>query len=55
MAERFEDWSDDLAAGRSLSDQTGLSEIKEELDAFARGLTVEEYEQERRERAHNSN
>lgn len=50
MTERFEDWSEELAAGRSLAEQTGLDEIREELAAYARGLTVEEYERERRER-----
>lgn len=55
MTERFEDWSEELAAGRNLSDQTGLSEIKEELDAYARGLTIEEYEKERRDGARISN
>ncbi|WP_175392948.1 hypothetical protein [Leisingera sp. JC1] len=49
MTERFEEWSEELEKGRSLDEQTGLDELHEELDAYRRGLTVEEYERERRE------
>ena len=48
MSDDFLAWSHELEAGRKLDELTGLREIKEELAAFRRGLSVEEYEAERR-------